>query len=399
MKFYLTGHHAFSNRGCEAIVRSTVMLLNKQYENVVILVPSSNIALDQKQWPEASKYGVLFVKAYLPSYTRYWVNFLRLPFKFLKELDWPFPFPEFFYNDIKSVDAVLSIGGDNYSLDYRLPVMLMGMDQLAVRLGKPVYLWGASVGPFEAEPHFLPTIKKHLANFNAIFVRETVSYKYLTDTLGLSNVVQMADPAFTLAPETVSIEHFWPKQSFLGVVGLNISPLIERYKKNGQDLRAETIQFIKNIVNKGYSVLLLPHVIPLDGAEKGNDASYMAEMLNDLAGLGKAVNIMPSNYNASEIKFVISKLDYFIGARTHATIAALSSRVPTISIAYSVKAKGINQDLLGDLPVVLSTPSLTADTLMQSLNFLVNNREKIITTIEKQLPFFKESLFKAIKII
>ena len=36
-----------------------------------------------------------------------------------------------------------------------------------------------------------------------------------------------------------------------------------------------------------------------------------------------------------------------MGARTHATIAALSSGVPTLSLAYSRKAYGINQDLFG----------------------------------------------------
>lgn len=396
MKFYLTGHHTFSNRGCEAIVRSTVMLLNQQYKDVQILVPSSNIALDQKQWPEAAEHGVLFVKAYLPWFTRYWVNILRLPFSILKKITWPFPYPKYLLDDLKSVDAVLSIGGDNYSLDYRLPVMLMGMDQLAMRLGKPVFLWGASVGPFEAEPHFLPTIKKHLANFNTIFVRETVSYDYLTKILKLCNVVQMADPAFTLVPESIAIEHFWPSQSSLGVVGLNISPLIERYKKSGQDLRLETINFIKNIIKKGYSVLLVPHVIPLDGNHKGNDASYMSSMLDELQDVRNSVGVMPEIYNASQIKFVISQLDYFIGARTHATIAALSSGIPTISIGYSVKAKGINYDLLGDLPVVLPTSSLSAVSLMDFFDDLVKQRALIVDTVKTRLPRLKEDIRNAV---
>ena len=78
----------------------------------------------------------------------------------------------------------------------------------------------------------------------------------------------------------------------------------------------------------------------------------MAGMLDELTDLGNAVNIMPSEFNASQIKQVISQFHFFIGARTHATIAAFSSGVPTISIAYSVKAKGINKDLLGEIPVV-----------------------------------------------
>ena len=37
----------------------------------------------------------------------------------------------------------------------------------------------------------------------------------------------------------------------------------------------------------------------------------------------------------------------FIGARTHATIAAYSSCVPTLVVGYSIKARGIAKDLFG----------------------------------------------------
>ncbi|MBO5622010.1 MAG: polysaccharide pyruvyl transferase family protein, partial [Butyrivibrio sp.] len=39
---------------------------------------------------------------------------------------------------------------------------------------------------------------------------------------------------------------------------------------------------------------------------------------------------------------------FFVGARTHSTIAAYSSNVPTLVIGYSVKSRGIATDLFGD---------------------------------------------------
>lgn len=385
-KFYLTGQRTFGNRGCEAIVRSTVLRLNQTFGDVEILVPSDDIERDQKQWPVSEQQGVRFVEAYLPIQTRLWAHLQRLPLKVLKTASWPFPIPKQLRDQIKSVDAVLSVGGDNYSLDYRLPSLLMGIDHLAMDLGKPVFIWGASVGPFEAEPHFVPTIREHLAKIAFIAARESITYDYLTETLGLKNVIQMADPAFTLAKEPVDTSAFWPQNGGDGIVGLNISPLIERYKKNGQDLRMETIQFIRDVVARGYGVLLVPHVIPLDGAVKNNDAIYMAGMLAELQDLGNAVTIMPAHFNASQIKQVISQLRFFIGARTHATIAALSNGVPTLSISYSVKAKGINKDLLGDMPVVLPTPELSAASLMAGLNYLISNEAQIQSELEDKLP-------------
>jgi len=55
----------------------------------------------------------------------------------------------------------------------------------------------------------------------------------------------------------------------------------------------------------------------------------MNEMMQEF---GDSVKMLPNTLNASPLKQVISKLRFFIGARTYATIAALSSGVPAILI-------------------------------------------------------------------
>ena len=62
-RFYLSGQRTFRNRGCEAIVRSTVALLKDQFGEIEVLVPSINIARDSEQWPDAADHGVRFVRA------------------------------------------------------------------------------------------------------------------------------------------------------------------------------------------------------------------------------------------------------------------------------------------------------------------------------------------------
>ena len=57
--------------------------------------------------------------------------------------------------------------------------------------------------------------------------------------------------------------------------------------------------------------------------------------------------ITNEGYNAAELKFIISKCVFFIGARTHSTIAAYSSQVPTLVLGYSVKSIGIATDIFG----------------------------------------------------
>jgi colanic acid/amylovoran biosynthesis protein len=398
MRFYLTGQRTFGNRGCEAIVRSTVSAIRSIAPETRFLVPSDNIACDSAQWPEAAAHGVEFVRAYNAPYTRYWVHTQRLPLPWLKRLGWPFPFPRWLREQMPSVDGVLSVGGDNYSLDYRLPSPLMGLDGLALDLGKPTILWGASVGPFEKEPAFVPAIRKHLGRFDLVGVRETVSHDYVTGQLGLANVMQMVDPAFGLEKEPVDSRDFWPTGAANGVLGLNVSPLIERYKRQGQDLRMEVIAFIRKVVEGyGLNVLLVPHVIPLDGAEKNNDARYMSPILEATADLGAAVSMTPVRLNAAQIKDVISKLRFFIGARTHATIAALSTGVPTISISYSVKARGINRDLFGHEDVVLPTPSMSARSLEQGLQYLIENESGLKQSLAERIPTYRQHLASVTK--
>lgn len=396
MRIYFSGQRTFGNRGCEAIVRSTVALLRARLGEVEFLVPSDDRARDAAQWPDAADHGVRFVEVFAPAYARYWVHLQRLPVPALKQAGWPFPMPGWLEAQLRSADAVLSIGGDNYSLDYQLPSPLIAVDAFARKLGKPTVLWGASVGPFEREPHFVPAIRWHLAGFDAIFARESVTEAYLTGPLGLGNVVRTVDSAFALDPQPLDVAGFWPSRAPNGVLGLNVSPLIERYKAEGQDLRAEVAAFVRRAVGEhGLGVLLVPHVVPLDGREKGNDAWYMRPLLEGLADLGDAVGMAPSHLNAAQLKAVAGQLRFFIGARTHATIAALSSGVPTISIAYSIKARGINLDLFGDEDVVLPTPKVSAASLEAALGHLQAHEAALRGTLATRVPEYRAVLAQA----
>lgn len=65
----------------------------------------------------------------------------------------------------------------------------------------------------------------------------------------------------------------------------------------------------------------------------------------------------------------------FIGARTHATIAAYSSCVPTLVVGYSIKARGIAKDLFGtDEGYVLPVQALAKkEDLVNAFDWLYQN--------------------------
>jgi colanic acid/amylovoran biosynthesis protein len=129
--------------------------------------------------------------------------------------------------------------------------------------------------------------------------------------------------------------------------------------------------------------------VPLNGAGFGNDERCHRELLHDLADLGDAVRCAPSGLNAPQTKQLIAGCRYFIGARTHATIAAMSSGVPTLSIAYSVKARGINLDLFGHERYVLDTRQLDANGLAAGLALLRDEEPAIRALYAERLPAWR----------
>ena len=107
------------------------------------------------------------------------------------------------------------------------------------------------------------------------------------------------------------------------------------------------------------SVALIPHVM-----WKNNDDRLALKELYQGYEKNERVVLFP-DMSCRKLKYVISKCRAFIGARTHATIAAYSSCVPTLVVGYSVKARGIARDLFGDvIPSTFSCLTIIGLTLI-----------------------------------
>lgn len=384
MRIYLTGQNNFGNRGCEALVRSTVQVVREELGEVEFLVPSLDAERDHRQWPDAGAFGVRFVSSpTVPGLFVQWSRVCsRLPF--LTHLPWPAYKPDpALQRDLESCDVLLSIGGDSYSLDYDLASLFFfaAIGDLGLRLGKPVILWGASVGPFTALPGVEKQMLAHLRRFAALTVRESHSIRYLREAGVTDNVVPVVDSAFAMTPQPVDVAGFWPQAGEAGVLALNLSPVVERLRARageGDLLIREVAQFVRDaVVRHGLAVLFLPHVDPLAGGSFNSDTATMAKVLAKTGDLGGHVRLVPPGMNAPQLKDIISRCRFLIAARTHATVAAISTGVPTISIAYSVKAQGINRDLFGHERYVLDTRAVSAESLAAALALLEREETEI----------------------
>ena len=90
------------------------------------------------------------------------------------------------------------------------------------------------------------------------------------------------------------------------------------------------------------------------------------------------------------MKYAISKCRYFIGARTHSTIAALSSEIPTLSIGYSIKARGINEDIFGGLDYIIESSKLSLQILREKFDMLKCRESEIRMRLKMEIPMLKK---------
>lgn len=300
---------------------------------------------------------------------------------------------------LKNAAVALEVGGDNYSLDYGRPESFMAMDRFLLAQKVPVILWGASVGPFDADPEFAPRMFDHLRTLTAIFVRETASLEYLRANGVLENVHLMADPAFVMPP----VEPPAVKSGFAvpeGTIGINLSPLVARYRGpqnapfNLKEWLAFCAELVKSAAILKRPILLIPHVKSDD--PDYDDFSFLQTLCELVAkDVSVPVNVITREMDAAELKWIIARCAIFAGARTHATIAALSSHVPTLSIGYSLKARGINKDIFGNLDYCIPVSELNGANFNERLQTLLNNQAEIRTLLASRIPKLQALAFGA----
>ena len=138
---------------------------------------------------------------------------------------------------------------------------------------------------------------------------------------------------------------------------------------------------------------------PLDGAVDNSDSHFMAGLLAALGGSSGRLALVRRGLNAAQLKHIIGHCRYLIAARTHATIAGWSQHVPTVSIAYSVKARGLNQDLFDTLAYVLDTPNVDRASLWAAYCLLAEREDHLRSQLADRIPRWRINAGKSAELL
>lgn len=377
MKIMMFAHAGSLNRGCEAIVRSSSKIIKDKIEDASIILASNKPNTDKVIENIDFIFNGNSINESL-SLLKKFRAYIEL--KALNSQQ--FVLTERYksiVDRIDDVDVCLSIGGDNYC--YGEQEWLYAIDKNIKKKNKRLVLWCCSIGEEDMSEEKLQDLK----TFDLILARESLTYKVLTSR-GLTNVKLVADPAFTMVKEELPLPNGWKEND---TVGLNFSPLV--LKRNPKAMEA-TINLIKYILKTTESVIALtPHVMEVEN----DDSELLKELYEKFKNTNRVI-LLPNNLTAIQYKGYIARMRFFIGARTHATIAAYSNFVPTMVLGYSIKSRGIAKDLFGEEKLVLGINDISnTEKLTKAFDELLKDENKIRKTLKTRIPQIKKMSYRS----
>jgi colanic acid/amylovoran biosynthesis protein len=252
-----------------------------------------------------------------------------------KDLKNPLPLGRVFRN----CDLVIDIGsGDSFTDLYgvRRFTYLAGSKALCLASGTPLVLAPQTIGPFRSKG------AKAFANFligrsEATFLRDELSMEIVAGRRARDRIHLTTDVAFCLPSTPV------PADPGSTAVGLNVSGMLYGRGSASQaqfGLRLDYTAFVDRLIEhfksrEGVDLRLIAHVIGED--DRPESDLVVSRKLASLHGLPEP----PVFTDPSHAKSHIGGLHFFSGSRMHACIAAASSGVATVPVAYSRKFAGV----------------------------------------------------------
>ncbi len=382
MNILITGHDAFHNKGCQALIFSTTEILKQVFPDASFTVFSWEPEYDGQHFSndliQCRFIQHRFQTGEFSPRNRFWF-FLNYYLGLRTDrILWVKPS---FYEAIKTCKLLVVSGGDilgDYGDEalkhYFFPIAI------AIALKKPVFIFAQSISPYKSDK-LLKFAGYYLNKVDLITVREKISYEYLKSLKIKAPFYLTADPAFLLEPS--SEDRLKEILDFEGIsldspltLGVSVSETLTEWGGADHNGFLKIMADVCDIIIKRYNakIIFVPHVTY--GNDPRNDDRIVGGRIRNIMKEKGSVHLLRGDYSCREFKAVIGKCDIFIGARTHATIASASQIIPTLALAYSTKAFGIMEDVLDKEKCTCDISKVTFNELLDKTTYLIENREK-----------------------
>lgn len=395
-RIVITGHTSFANRGNEALVRSTTRLLADELARsgaaeapeftIFSLTPEDDRRIYGNTTPVIHFLPLNFNPAVYYRKGKIWYatqRYLKLAPRSFLRID------ETSYQAVKHADCLLVSGGDllaGYGLDAMRQHSFLALAAAAMRV--PTMVFAHSFNPYKTAVE-LDFARFFLNQVSLITVRESLSLEYLKSIGIKTPLLLSADPAFWLEPANeMRSEQILAKEgipSTVRLAGISASTGMARYVEGAYERYTSALAELADHLGEqhGLHILMIPHVI---GERRlgGDDRVACREVIQKMRSPQFAHSI-EGEYNAQELKALISRCQIFTGSRMHSAVAASSSLVPTIGLAYSVKTHGVLGEIIKSRAVVFNVETIHGAQLKAAADDLLTNRDLVIEEMEENL--------------
>lgn len=249
---------------------------------------------------------------------------------------------------LKQADFILDIGqGDSFSDIYGKHRFrrINNMYKVGRKYHKPYCVLPQTIGPYK-NAAIRKEAEKSISHCKCVMTRDKQSYDYLKEILPNVKASEIIDVAFYMPYKK---KHF--DEQFVHV-GLNVSALLWHggYTQDNQfGLKDDYQSVVRSVIDyflamPNVKLHLVPHVV---GSERHieNDYAVSYDLCEEYDNPDLII-LAPLFLDPIAAKGYIAGMDFFMGARMHATIGAYSSGVPVVPMAYSRKFNGLFEDTL-----------------------------------------------------
>ncbi len=363
MKVSILGVEFYSeNLGCGALAYSSCVLLDKIAKKLGEDLQITAFVIRPNPVPQIPNMNIQIncVKYQLKS-----MSFWKEASRIMKESD--------FIIDFSLGDSFSDLYGDARFYKHSM------LRKCALRSGRPYILGPQTLGPFDH--FFTKRLAKQLVRKSKLcFARDAMSQEYVKQAFGREALVT-TDVAFALP---YAKDENTKKDGKIHI-GFNPSGLLwdgQNYLSSGRKLKLDYKEYVQTIIgelskSETYVVHLIPHVFSPDETSGENDWRACKEIHAKFPNTVLA----PLFATPMEAKGYISGMDVFIGARMHATIAALSSGVVTIPFSYSRKFEGLFQGV--EYPYVISATEVSTEDAIETTRKWIQDEEAIKVNVIK----------------
>jgi polysaccharide pyruvyl transferase WcaK-like protein len=301
---------------------------------------------------------------------------------------------------IRDIDLTVDISGFCYSTAWgaggakrNAPIF-----EASKKHNKPYMFLPQAFGPFDGNDLLKTICYESFLGAKLLFARDTESQYYIANLLNKNiNEIKLApDIAFCFNKENSNFA-----SNYLENYGIHIdkqpiicvSPNLRVYERSsGFGIKNTYLQMFSKIcseyIEKGVSIVFLPHEIKPNSGGKAMDDRILCELLHLSLGKNKSSVAITEQLSAEKIKSIISCSDLLIGSRFHAIIAALHHHIPTVVVGWAHKYIHLMKDVQLD-EFVLNYQELKEQEVFKIIDLAWTQKKVNKKKLQEKIPIIE----------